>query len=187
MVRKVARTLRNSAFAEICGVIEKWNLRNSVFKINKSDLEILRVDGGSRFIFAGLDDVEKLKSIKGVTDQWIEEASEISHDDYKQLNLRMRGHTGFPKQIISTFNPISALAWQRGFFFDREKLNEDGRIIEMAGNVKILKTTYKDNKFLTEDDIEEIERLEEVDPMYYRVYALGEWGVIGNLVYTVRS
>lgn len=173
VVRKVARTLRHSAFAEIVGIIRKWGLLGAVFKVNKSDMEITRVDGLSQFIFAGLDDVEKLKSITGVTDVWIEEATETSEDDFKQLNLRMRGHTGFPKQICMTFNPISALSWQKKFFFDFPK-----------SNAKILKTTYLNNRFLTQEDREEIEALRERDPLYYKIYGLGEWGVIGNLVYT---
>lgn len=173
VVRKVARTLRHSAFAEVVGVIRRWNLYNTVFRVNKSDMEIIRIDDKSRFIFAGLDDVEKLKSIRGVTDQWIEEASEITEDDFKQLNLRMRGQTGFPKQIDLTFNPISALSWQKRFFFDFPK-----------PNATVLKTTYLDNQFLEEEDRQEIEALKERDPMYYKIYGLGEWGVIGNLVYT---
>lgn len=173
VVRKVARTLRHSAFAEIVGVIKQWNLYRTVFNIRESDMEITRVDGKSHFIFAGLDDVEKLKSIKGITDIWIEEASEVTEDDFKQLNLRMRGKTGFPKQICLTFNPISALSWQKRFFFDFPK-----------ENATVLKTTYLDNKFLEEEDRLEIEALKERDPMYYKIYGLGEWGVIGNLVYT---
>jgi len=173
VVRKVARTLRHSAFAEIVGVIRKWDLYGKVFRVNKSDMEISRIDGKSQFIFAGLDDVEKLKSVTGITDIWIEEASEVSHDDYKQLNLRMRGRTGFPKQICSTFNPISALSWQKKHFFDVQR---DG--------CSILKTTYRDNQFLSPEDKAEIESLADIDPMYYKIYGLGNWGSIGNLVYT---
>jgi phage terminase large subunit len=37
-------------------------------------------------------------------------------------------------------------------------------------------TTYKDNPFLTEYQIKEIERLKEIDPMRWRVYGLGKRG-----------
>ena len=46
----------------------------------------------------------------------------------------------------------------------------------------ILKTTYKDNEFLTKEDIELLE--DESDPYYYDVYTLGEWGVLGDLIFT---
>ena len=45
----------------------------------------------------------------------------------------------------------------------------------------ILKTTYKDNKFLTEDDIYELEH--ETDEYFYNVYTLGNWGILGNVIF----
>ena len=108
-------------------------------------MEIVRTDESSRFIFAGLDDVEKLKSIQGITDVWIEEATEITQDDYQQLNLRLRGGT-LSKQIIMSFNPVSALSWIKRYFFDEP--DED--------KVSILKTTYKHNRWLDAEYIAEI-------------------------------
>jgi phage terminase large subunit len=173
VVRKVGKTLRHSTFAEIKKVITEWGLNHVLFRVNKSDMEITRVDGGSQFVFAGLDDVEKLKSIQGITDIWIEEATEITQEDFQQLNLRLRGKGGPSKHIIMSFNPVSALSWIKKFFFDTT-----------SDNLKILKTTYKHNRFIDDEDKAEIERLKTVDPVYYQIYALGNWGVIGNLVYT---
>jgi phage terminase large subunit len=34
------------------------------------------------FLCAGLDDPEKIKSIAGLTDAWLEEATEFSLDDF---------------------------------------------------------------------------------------------------------
>lgn len=171
VVKKVAKTIRHSAFAEIVGVLNAWNLRG-LFKVNKSDMEIIRKDGATSFVFAGLDDVEKLKSIVGITDVWVEEATEITQEDYQQLNIRMRGGT-LSKQIILSFNPVSALSWIKKYFFDQKR-----------ENTSILKTTYLDNRFLNKDDHEILEQLKNDDPVYYRIYALGEWGVLGNLVWT---
>ena len=171
VVRKVAKTIRNSCYAEILDVINELGISH-IFKCNKSDLEIIGPHG-SKILFAGLDDVEKLKSIQGITDVWIEEASEITESDFEQLNLRLRGITPISKQITLTFNPISALSWIKKYFFDTEK-----------ENCNILKTTYHDNAFLDDDYIREIESLKERDPIYYKIYGLGEWGVLGSLVYT---
>ena len=77
VVRKVAKTLRESVFAELRNVIRRWGL-TQLFKIPKgasSELYIQCVNG-NEIVFAGLDDVEKLKSIVGITGIWIEEASE---------------------------------------------------------------------------------------------------------------
>ena len=173
VIRKVGRTIRNSVFAEIKQTIYEHNLQD-YFKIpkGKTDYDISCVNG-NQIIFTGLDDAEKLKSITGITDIWIEEATEITEDDFKQIDLRPRGATKFPKQITLTFNPVSALSWIKKFFFDRK-----------LDNCTILKTTYKDNKFIDEDYKKMLDDLKHQDYVYYKIYALGEWGVLGNLIFT---
>ena len=170
VVRKVAKTNRHSTFALITGIMRQWNIEQ-LFKVNKSDMEITCLNG-NQIIFTGLDDVEKLKSIANITDIWVEEASEISHDDFKQLDLRLRGKTPYPLQITLTFNPISAMLWHKAYFFDNPK-----------DNTVILKTTYLDNKFLDDEYKQVINNLQHEDTTYYNIYGLGEWGVLGNLVY----
>lgn len=171
VVRKVAKTNRHSTFALITGIMRQWNIEQ-LFKVNKSDMEITCLNG-NQIIFTGLDDVEKLKSIANITDIWVEEASEISHDDFKQLDLRLRGKTPYPLQITLTFNPISALLWHKTYFFDNPK-----------DNTVILKTTYQHNRFLDEEYKQVINNLQHEDKMYYNIYGLGEWGVLGNLIYS---
>lgn len=171
IVRKVAKTNRHSTFALITGIMRQWNIEQ-LFKVNKSDMEITCLNG-NQIIFTGLDDVEKLKSIANITDIWVEEASEISHDDFKQLDLRLRGKTPYPLQITLTFNPISALLWHKAYFFDNPK-----------DNTVILKTTYQHNRFLDEEYKQVINNLQHEDKMYFNIYGLGEWGVLGNLIYS---
>ena len=93
VARKTARTNRDSTFTLFKQIISKWRL-NDFFKINASDMR-LRCINGNCVIFIGLDDVEKIKSITGetseISDIWVEEASEITYDDFKQLNIRLRG------------------------------------------------------------------------------------------------
>ena len=171
IVRKVARSNRHSTFDLIKNIIYSWQLSN-LFKIKENDMEIKCVNG-NHMIFTGLDDVEKLKSIAGITDMWIEEATEITESDFEQLNLRLRGKSKFPKQITLTFNPISSSHWLKKRFFDRK-----------TDDASILMTTYKDNKFIDTDYRKVLEELKEQDEMFYRIYALGEWGVLENLVYS---
>lgn len=171
VVRKVARTLRHSVFALFRDLIAEWGL-TKLFKVNKSDMEITCVNG-NQILFAGLDDVEKLKSITGITSIWIEEASEIAESDFNQLDLRLRGKSKNYKQITLTFNPISALSWLKSHFFDVSR-----------PNVTKLKTTYKDNRFIDKEYKEMIEELKNKDHVLYQIYALGEWGLLGNLIYT---
>jgi phage terminase large subunit len=173
VVRKVANTLRNSVYALIKEVIDQWGL-TKLFTINKTDMEITCVNG-NKIIFAGLDDVEKLKSIAGITGIWMEEASEMIQEDLQQLNLRLRGQTVNYKQIIISFNPISVVHWLKTYFFDSPK-----------DNATVLKTTYKDNEFIDDEYKKELESYLDTDPYWYMVYALGEWGVMGKTVFNAQ-
>src|SRR5512139_1944563 len=58
--RAVARTIRGSVFTEVLRVISAWHVEK-LFTVNKSDMTIT-CGNGYQIIFAGLDDVEKLKS-----------------------------------------------------------------------------------------------------------------------------
>ncbi|NUU96754.1 PBSX family phage terminase large subunit [Marinitoga sp. 1138] len=182
IVRNVARTNRHSTFNEVLKGIANFNLTD-YFKINKSEMTITAFNG-NQILFAGLDDVEKLKSItpaKGViTDIIIEEATEIRYDAFKQLTKRLRGKSDVKKRITLMFNPIYQTHWIYKEFFqgwvdDKEEFINKGR------DLYILKTTYRNNKFLTTDDIERIES--ETDPYYRDVYIEGNWGILGNVIF----
>ncbi len=174
VVRQVAETNRDSTFALLTQVINKWGLTR-YFKINRSNLQIVCTATGNTIIFKGLDDPEKLKSItfpRGeLTEVWIEEATEALEESLNQLDFRLRGGNT-KKQTVLSFNPISVNHWLKKRFFDKKN-----------PKVKVLKTTYKDNKFLSKEDIELYESYKEIDPYYYAVYCLGEWGVYGKTVF----
>jgi len=170
IVRKVGRTIRHSVFRLMQSIISEWGV-NEYFTINKSDMHIASASG-SVLISSGLDDVEKLKSIANVNNIWIEEASEITQEDFQQLDLRLRGKSKVNKQVTLTFNPVSSQSWLKHYFFDRQ-----------TDNAFKLKTTYKDNRFIDEEYKRVIEELKETDHTYYQIYALGNWGTPGNLIY----
>jgi phage terminase large subunit len=170
VVRKVAATLRHSCFDLLIAIIGDWNLR-PLFKVNQSELFIQCLVNGNEIIFGGLDDVEKLKSIHGITDIWIEEASETTESDFNQLDLRLRGETLQKKQITMTLNPISIQHWIKKRFFDR---SEPSCICHHS--------TYKHNLHLDKDTITRLEQI--TDPYFKAVYVNGEWGIFGNVVFT---
>lgn len=65
----------------------------------------------SILLFKGVDDAgERLKSITGLTDVWIEEATEISLDEFTQIKLRIRAKTP-NNQIFLSYNPIDRNNW----------------------------------------------------------------------------
>lgn len=170
ILRKVHRTLKRSVFQLFRDVINDWGL-GELFSINLTDLTVT-CKNGSQILFSGLDDVEKLKSITGITSVWIEEATEITLEDFEQVNLRLRGKTSYRKQIYLTFNPISSKHWLKRRFFDRE-----------TDDTLIVHSTYLDNRFIDEEYKRVLEALIETDKRLYDVYALGKWGVLEGLIY----
>lgn len=183
VVRQVGRTLRGSVFTEIQKVISTWGLRD-LFTANRSDM-LITCRNGYQIIFGGLDDVEKLKSLtpsKGaITDIWVEEATETSFDSSKQLLKRQRGGSdSIAKRITLSFNPIYKSHWIYEEYF--KSLGwADEQTKHTDDELTILKTTYKDNRFLTKGDIYDLEN--EQDQYYRDVYTYGNWGVLGNVIF----
>ena len=174
VTRKVAKTLRESCFRQLLGQLAE-HYPDSGCAVSKSEMRI-SFPNGSEILFAGLDDVEKLKSIYNITGIWIEEASELLESDFNQLDIRLRGETAFYKQIILSFNPVSVKHWLKARFFDRT--DERARVHE---------STYRDNRFLDGEAIRTLEGFRETDEYYYMVYCLGMWGVTGKSVFDSRA
>lgn len=174
VVRKVEKTNRTSTFPLFQQLIQQWGL-SAYFKVVQNEMRILCLINQNEILFRGLADVERLKSItfsSGIlTDVWIEEASEITRAQFNQLDIRMRGR-GKSKQIILTFNPVSANHWLKERFFDAPPKNSVS-----------LHTTYQQNRFIDDDYKAVLENYRFSDPYYYQVYCLGCWGVYGKTVF----
>lgn len=173
VVRAVAATHRDSTYALFRQIMAQWGV-SQLFTCRETDLRIT-CKNGNMAVFKGLDDREKLKSItfpKGeLTDIWVEEASQISQADFNQLDVRLRGRAA-PKQMVLTFNPISAQHWLKARFFD-----------QLDPRALVVKSTYRDNPFLDEAYRQTLESYRDTDPYYYAVYCLGEWGVLGQSIF----
>ncbi|WP_343118553.1 PBSX family phage terminase large subunit [Clostridioides difficile] len=181
IVRNVQSTLKRSCLNEITKAINNFKL-NEYFQVNKTNMIITCKLNNKQILFCGLDDVEKVKSITPIdgviTDIWVEEATETDYKAVKQLDKRLRGKSKVVKRLTLSFNPILKDHWLYTEYFD---IWEDDKQYVEKDNVSILKTTYKDNKFLAEDDIKALEN--ESDKYYYEVYTLGNWGVLGAVIF----
>ena len=197
VVRKVQRTLHASCWNEVLKALRRLKAQR-LFRVSRSEMTLTVERTGAQILFAGLDDVEKIKSITpmngALTDIWIEEATECSRDDFKQLDKRLRGPSPFKKRVTLSFNPTWRDHWIFREFFGGWA--EEGRA-DAGGEpgvrvtpgrsycdrrVTILRTTYRDNRFLTEDDRQALE--EENSGYYHTVYTLGRWGTRGDAVFT---
>ena len=180
--RNVGNTIKKSVFNEVWKAICGMQLA-MFYDRNRTELSITNRRNNKQILFSGLDDEEKLKSItpiEGVLERiWIEEATEIKRSAYLQLKKRLRGYTNKHKGIIISFNPVLKSHWiYKEFFAD---CWDESKNVYKDDRKLIVKTTYKDNKFLTADDIYELEH--ETDEYFYNVYTLGNWGILGNVIF----
>ncbi|HFI0135916.1 TPA: PBSX family phage terminase large subunit [Streptococcus suis] len=169
-LRKVGATVYDSIFEDVKQCLDAWDLLDKC-KVNNSAYRI-ELPNGVQFIFKGLDNPEKIKSIKGISDVVMEEASEFTLDDYTQLTLRLRDRKHKQKQIYLMFNPVSKVNWVFNAFF-----------VKRPKNTVIYQTTYKDNRFLDDVTRENIEELANRNEAYYKIYALGEFATLDKLVF----
>jgi len=172
VIRNIGRTIKDSVFQLFLDMLTQFKLKQLV-KINLSIFTI-ELPNGSIILFKGLDDSEKIKSITGITDIWIEEATEITQDKFTQLDLRLRVEIN-NLQVVASFNPISKVNWVYKYFGFDSGITPPQTLI--------LKTTYKDNKFLPPEYIAALERMKETNPAYYKIYALGEFASLDKLVF----
>lgn len=118
---------------------------------------------GSSVEFFSADNEQKLRGRKRDL-LYCNEGNELSLTEYTQLVLRTTG------KVIIDFNPSDTDHW----IYDLLKRE----------NALLLKSTYKDNPFLNQDQVEEIENLINVDHNYYLIYALGERPTSSTRIYS---
>lgn len=169
-LRKVGTSVKDSILEDVKIRLKEWRLWDYC-KFNQTNFEIT-LPNGARLLFKGMDDPEKIKSIKAISDVVMEEATEFLQEDYQQLTLRVRDKKYPDKQLYLMFNPVSKANWIYQFFF---KNKQPDTIIHHS--------VYKDNKFLDERVKANIEHLKATNPVWYRIYALGEFATLDKLVY----
>lgn len=170
-VRKVGATIADSLFQDVKGCLVDFKVWDFC-EWNKTDNRVT-LPNGAVFLFKGMDNSEKIKSIKGISDVVMEEASEFHLNDYTQLTLRLREKKHKNKQIFLMFNPVSKLNWVYKYFFTGE----------LHKNTLIRQSSYKDNKFLDEMTRQNLEDLANRNPAYYKIYALGEFATLDKRVF----
>jgi phage terminase large subunit len=159
-VRKTLPALKGSVLRDLKEILIKFDL------YNQNDWH--SVDGyyqlGTNMIeWFSVDDETKLRGRKRDY-LFINEATEVSYDEYIQLMLRTSDLT------VLDLNPSLWKSW----IYDLEG-QED-----VSYNI----TTYKDNPFLSEVQVKEIEKLQHRDPNLWRVFGLGERGLPTKMVFS---
>ena len=182
IVRKFATSLRFSVWPRMLHAVdESVGLRRCTVRL--VDKEII-LPNGSMFLFAGLDDVEKLKSVEDLTDVWVEETTEIAEDDLNVIDAGISADVTPRPKIYMSFNPIPATPgspfWLRRRFLDRvpHKLGE----MAVQGNVAILKTWFRNNHFCPPETVTLLNSYETANPDLFEMWAKGNWVSLQNAI-----
>jgi len=172
VLRKHGTSLYDSVFMGMKNIIVEFGI-GWMFNILESPgkLTIINKSTGRRIVFKGLDDTEKIKSAVNFKYCLLEEANEFSLPDWLEVNRRLRGFEGI--KFFFVFNPVSRQHWLNKHFFLTDIIREKTCFVHC---------TYHDNRFATKADIEELENLKYLDENDYRVYCLGEWGVLSSRI-----
>ncbi len=150
IVRKTFPALRATVMRDFFEVLKDLELyEKSAHNMSEN---IYRFANGSIVEFFSVDDEQKVRGRKRDIG-WCNEANELWFEDFQQLNMRTE------TKMIFDYNPSDSSSW----------------LYELPKNESLLiKSTYKDNPFLPESIIRQIEDLARTDEALYQIYALGE-------------
>ena len=176
-IRKVGETLKKSVYEQIKWAIKQLGVED-YFEYKLSPLEIRYAERGNKFIFMGVDDPQKSKSIVDssfpITEYWFEELAEFKNEDEVEMvldsiyrgklkdNLRYKGFFSYnpPKMKHNWVNKKYEYTFK-----------EDDEIF-------VHHSTYLDNPFISDDFVKRAETVKLNNPIKYKHTYLGE--PIGN-------
>lgn len=169
-VRKYSTTLDATVIRDFEEEIKKHGFENTIQQ-NKTKKTYKYGDRMVEFI--GADDEQKLRGAKRNI-LYCNEANEL---DYKKEFFQLLMRT--EDKVFIDFNPDDENIW-----INTEL--EQKRAIEKK-DVEVIVSTYKDNTFLPQSLVSEIEYLEKTDPEFWKIYGLGQYGKIFGLIFTDYS
>ena len=156
IVRKTLPALKRSVLRDFLHISRQLGIYWSGVH-NKSD-NTFEYNGHILEMFS-TDDAQKIRgSSRDIL--WINEGNEIFKEDFQQLAMRTKS------RIYIDFNPSDPIH----FLYDLAERDD----------AELFISTYKDNKFLPKELINEIERIRERDPDYWRVYGEGQRAVFSD-------
>lgn len=153
--------LKRGARRDFLDVLESANLYSD-HHFNKTD-NIYHYPNGSYVEFFGAEDYGKVRG-PGRDILYCNEANLLHYPIYKQLALRTK------ETIFLDFNPVEETSWVYDVADDPKNL--------------LIHSTYKDNPFLSLEQIAEIESLKLADTNLWNIFGLGLRGAAGEIIYT---
>lgn len=188
MVKKTGNSIEASQWQTIKDMVEEWGL-SELFIFRKAPLSIECING-NRFLARGCDDPANLKSIKDPTDVWYEELNQLDLYDFITVTSTLRSNK-VKIQQWGSFNPEAKGGyedfWLYKTFFSKGDIYQNFEStwsIDLPEGEKYeftytsTHTTYNDNPHCTPERKAFLEQLQVIDPYYYTVFTMGNWGNI---------
>lgn len=165
IVRKWFPSLRATTIKDFINILEQTGYSNLVVH-NKNEKEFRC---GKRVVdYFSVDNETKIRGRKR-NHLFVDEANELSKDEWQQLLFRTSG------KIFLALNPSNPEHFIKKELEDIRKVNEK--------DVEIIVSNYNDNPYLDESIRKEIMMLQNTDPVLWSVYGAGEWGAIEGLIF----
>lgn len=175
LMRKTTANCKFSVWKELKAAVERFKL-NQYFTFYESDYSAVCNINGTVFKCCGLDIAEKIKGFSEISDVVLEEATEFNSEDIDLIDGTVRSiKYKLPLQIYFLFNPVS----KANYVFKR--FGFDTGIV--PPNTFILKTTYLDNPYLSQDYIERMENMRLTNPTRWKIEALGDFVSLDKLIF----
>ena len=187
LIRKTLSSVAESQYDTLKKLIDRWGL-NDLFVFKENPITITCLNN-NKFLARGCDNPDNIKSTKDPSHTWIEEGNQLTLSDFITITTSIRA-PGITKQRFS-FNPECEGDYKnfwlyKTFFEDKPDngafkwvqsyVDENGEQKEISYNYTITKTTYKNNPYCKRERIIFLERLKDIDPYFYKIYTLGNWG-----------
>ena len=175
LMRKTTANCKFSVWKELKEAVNRMNLTKH-FIFYESDYSAICKLNGTMFKCTGLDEAEKIKGFSEISDVLLEEATEFTPEDVDLIDGTVRSiKYNLPLQIYFLFNPVS----KTNYVFKR--FGFDTGIV--PPNTFVLKTTYLDNPYLSQDYIERMEHMKTTNPARWKIEALGDFVSLDKLVF----
>jgi phage terminase large subunit len=151
VVRKTMPSLRASVMRDFFEIMNSLGVYDRQ-RHNKTD-NTYTFHTGTLLEFFSVDEEQKVRGRKRDV-CWVDESNDLWNEDFVQLNLRTAD------KMFFSYNPSDL----SGYLYD----------LAERSNAVVIKSTYRDNPFLAQSQIDELEFLRHTDPDMYRIYNLGE-------------
>ena len=182
MMRKVRSRCRESVARVMLTLLDECGIKYN-HNETKREISFRGLDGRMNVIvYDGLDDPDKIKSIKGITGVWLEEATEFTQQDFTIIDLCLREEVETYHQVMMTFNPDEARArWIKHRFF--------AGVVDAYTGKGDVPSSFLHHSTIEDNPIDAVRNsyrrlLNAIDdPTLMKIFKLGIWSIARGIIY----